>query len=269
MDSTATAAWPEPTRAAAYDAHPNLMQSPTPEAQRQKSKAGTQARPSATYSTKDVIARASACGLAVQAVRSANGSTAEVTTTCHEAASIADVACEQGDKESCAIAKSMHDMSGVVPLLRQVQAQKSCASSSVRDCQASCDAGDLDACVEVGSMYTEGKRVPRDIGRGVSILRSACDNGSMRACYMRGANLMALDSAAAATSLQTACESDVGPWNDVSCGVLLTMLDRGTYKPGDNDKHQLLSRLCERERSGTHTHGNTNACGRLQDNPGG
>lgn len=117
-------------------------------------------------------------------------------------------------------------------------------------------------------MYTEGRRVSRNLGHGVSMLRAACDKGSMRACYTHGASLMVVDPSAAASSLETACEGDATPWNDVSCGMLVTMLDRGSYKPGDEQKHALLERLCEREKSGAHTHGSTNACGRLKDDSG-
>ncbi len=222
-----------------------------------------------TYSTNDVVARAAACSVAVQAAGGPHGAPSNVADTCRDAGSAADVACTQGDKESCAIAKSVHGFAAVMPLLQQVQAARSCAASSVRECEALCDLGDLDACVEVGSMYTEGRRVRRDLGQGVSVLGSACDRGSMRACYTRGASLMVLDSGAAAPSLQTSCESDVAPWNDVSCAMLVTMLDRGSYKPNDAEKRALLIKLCEREQSGAHTHGNTNACGRLQDTSSG
>ena len=116
-------------------------------------------------------------------------------------------------------------------------------------------------------MYSEGRRVTRDFGRGVSILRSACDNGSMRACYTRGASLMVADSNAAVASLRTACDSDSAPWSDVSCGMLLNMIDRGSYRPSDGDKEALLGKLCEREKSGAHSHGDGSACGRLKDAP--
>jgi hypothetical protein len=76
---------------------------------------------------------------------------------------------------------------------------------------------------------------------------------------------MVMDSGAAVASLRTACESESAPWSDVSCGMLVNMLDRGSYKPSDSDKESLLVKLCDREKSGAHTHGDGSACGRLKD----
>ena len=179
----------------------------------------------------------------------------DASAECTAAAARYDATCGQGDKDACSYAAAIR-------VGRMRRTTKKCDEHGVADCKADCDAGDLDACVEVGSMYLQGHRVPRDVVKGGAILEMSCKMGSPRACFMHGSQLQVTDPGPAAQSLARACDADERPWSELSCNMLLGMLDRGSYAPPPAERRDLLKRLCDKERA---EGGDKSACGRLED----
>jgi TPR repeat protein len=144
----------------------------------------------------------------------------DIEADCKEALSRAQLGCKNGGDTDCSLAKTMEGVLKILPVLHEADVARACGEAAVDACTSRCDGGDLDACVEVGTMYTEGRRVPRDPGRAAGIFLAACLNGSMRACYMYGAGSLATDPNGAAASLKTACEGDDGPYREPACSML-------------------------------------------------
>jgi uncharacterized protein len=69
----------------------------------------------------------------------------------------------------------------------QVEAAK-WYQKALKDETAACNAGDMDACADVGSDYLGGEGTPPDRARGLSLLQRACDGGNLnQGCYNLGA----------------------------------------------------------------------------------
>jgi hypothetical protein len=177
------------------------------------------------------------------------------TAECAAAAARFEASCSGGSAEACAFARAIR--------ARETQrTSRRCDEHSVSECMATCDRGNLDACVDVASMYLQGSRVARDLAKGGEVMRVTCTKGSVRACFMHGSQFQVLDPGPAAASLKSACSSDDETWSGPACGMLLGMLDRGAYAPSRADRLELLRHLCERERA---AHSARSACGRLED----
>jgi TPR repeat protein len=145
----------------------------------------------------------------------------------------------------------------------QQTAEKRCSDQSMSVCEAACQGGDMDGCTELGQMYIEGKRVPRDLKKGGALLRAACEKGKLRACAIHGAFAQSVDPQGAGASFAIACDGDEPAWNTSSCIFLMRLLDAGTYKPPAAERIALLRRVCARE--STNAIGRVGACGRLKD----
>ena len=50
-----------------------------------------------------------------------------------------------------------------------------------------CEAGDAASCKKLGELYLNGKGVPKDEERALSIFEKTCDQGNMGACLDTGA----------------------------------------------------------------------------------
>jgi uncharacterized protein len=50
-----------------------------------------------------------------------------------------------------------------------------------------CEAGDAPSCETLGELYLNGKGIPKDETRALSIFEKTCDHGNMRACLDTGA----------------------------------------------------------------------------------
>ena len=50
-----------------------------------------------------------------------------------------------------------------------------------------CEAGDAPNCERLGKLYLNGKGVPKDETRALSVFEKTCDHGNMRACLDTGA----------------------------------------------------------------------------------
>jgi hypothetical protein len=179
----------------------------------------------------------------------------ERAAECAAVAARFEASCSGGSAEACTFAR-------VIRAHRTQRTSRRCDEHSVSECMATCDGGNLDACVDVASMYLQGSRVPRDLAKGGEVMRVTCTKGSVRACFMHGSQFQVLDPGPAATSLKMACSSDDETWSGPACEMLLGMLDRGSYAPPREDRLELLRRLCERERA---AHSPRSACGRLED----
>jgi hypothetical protein len=178
-----------------------------------------------------------------------------------ECKAVLERGCASGEKMDCAVVKAAKDAE---PTLRFAHAQRICSEQSVSVCQAACDGGDSNACIEMAQMYMTGARVPHDMNRANRMLREQCTRGSMRACEMHGVQNLVLDPTASAASLKTACESEEAPYNDVSCRMLLNLMDRKVYAPATSERIALFRRMCVRSQTATLTFLGE-ACGRLKD----
>jgi TPR repeat protein len=59
------------------------------------------------------------------------------------------------------------------------------AQDDAKELESNCDAGNLDACVKLGEMFTSGPaydNVPQDYARAVSLFQKACDGGISEGC---------------------------------------------------------------------------------------
>jgi len=183
----------------------------------------------------------------------------EWSAACDEASTLLEQSCALDRAKDCRDAKKLGTLQRTAS---QIRAASTCLEESVVECTAACDGGDLDACVEVGTMYASGTRVARDVTKGGGILRDACVKGSMRACFAHGTSSLATDPAAAASSLKVACEGAAAPWNQTSCALLLHAFDSGAAVP-KAERIAALREMCARETSGKLP--KLGACGRLRD----
>jgi hypothetical protein len=141
--------------------------------------------------------------------------------------------------------------------------ERPCDDLSVAECIAGCDAGTLADCVQLGEMYTRGERVPRDGYTGGRILRKACEDGSIRACYEHGMYFELVDPRIASDSLVRACsaEHDGSP---VACATYLAMVDQRRIVPSNADLIAVARKACDIEKTEA-TGSMRGACGRLKE----
>jgi TPR repeat protein len=150
-----------------------------------------------------------------------------------------------------------------VDMAARSPADRPCEDLALKECQADCDGGKLPACVHLAEIYMHGQRVPRDFDHGGTLLREACEAGSVKGCYEHGLYFQARDPVKAAESLIKVCSGD-GAYAPASCSMVLTMVDRHTIAPSRDDLIAVLRRACELEKtpSGPAPRG---ACDRLKD----
>ncbi len=54
----------------------------------------------------------------------------------------------------------------------------------------SCDGGELNACVNLGYIYTRGLSVKKNFSKGYNLLKKACDGGSDKGCIVLGNSII-------------------------------------------------------------------------------
>lgn len=151
-----------------------------------------------------------------------------------QAASIYDRACELGDLLACNTRAAFHygdrDYGRALGLYKQA-----------------CDGGEESACANLGTMYKEGRGVPKDEARAATLYRLACDGGNPPACGMLGDMVadgrgVAKDPARALELFERACQGSFPR----GCANLGRRYMEGTGVPKDPAKaFELLTRACD------------------------
>jgi TPR repeat protein len=110
--------------------------------------------------------------------------------------------------------------------------------------QGRCDAGDMDACNDLGAAYDNGTAAEKASGKGVALFLKACQGGQMMACanagllHEFGRGLAAPDIPKAVALYRTSCEGGYQP----GCGMYGVMLDNGAGVAVDKAKAIALYR---------------------------
>jgi hypothetical protein len=94
---------------------------------------------------------------------------------------------------------------------RSSDAPHQCQIPDAADCTTQCDRGHMGSCANLGYMFAEGKGVPKDKARALTLYQRSCDGGIPDSCYNLGAMVFrgdgtTRDLARAAQLFQRACE---------------------------------------------------------------
>lgn len=126
-------------------------------------------------------------------------------------------------------------------------ADRACLQAEIARVEASCDAGALAGCRQLGRAYVRGIGVPQDAARGAGLFRKACDGGHAPACSSLGQlHLEALGveqaDATAATLFWRGCQGG----HAGGCANLAYLYGEGRGVLADGAKmRELAQRACD------------------------
>jgi TPR repeat protein len=125
---------------------------------------------------------------------------------------------------SAAIAKALNDGKTAEAASRYAEARSLYAKA--------CDAGDMEACRLLGSMYEDGRGGGVDFAKALSLYSQSCEGGDAFSCYGAGSmyengRSVAADGVRARSYYRRSCDAGNSLYNAVGCSGLATLTAKG------------------------------------------